>query len=257
MDMSMQTGSDLAEIGGAKPHSELQFAAFGQSDLVNLILQRSEVLGDLPRMGQVIRAWNEGDSAPILAQAERLGAEIARRAAGVIHAEYLLLKPVLAALKLHRIADIGCGYAMFDLFAARDLGAHLLLIDIESNERRHFGFAEAGAAYSSLAVARAFLEQNGVHAATMATLNPTSMDPVSAGPVDLAVSFLSCGFHYPVETYLEYFDRGVTRDGAVILDLRATTAEAQIRALAPLGAISDLPSPPKARRVLLRKGAPA
>lgn len=239
--------------GQASPDA-LQFGAFGRDDLLNLILQRSEVLRDVPRHGQVIRAWNGGDTAPILAQVDRLGAEIARRAAAVIHAEYLALRPLLLELKPRRIADIGCGYALFDLFAARDLGAALLLIDLESNERRHFGFAEAGAAYSSLAVARAFLEANGVPPQAIETLNPAAADPIAAGPADLAVSFLSCGFHYPVETYLEYFDRAVAPGGAVIVDLRRTTAEPQMAALARLGALTDLPAPPKARRVLLQKG---
>jgi len=233
----------------------LSFAAFGQDDLANLVLQRSEVLWDVPRAGRVIRAWNAGDAAPITAEVARLGDDIARRAAAVIHAEYLALAPLLAELQPKRIADIGCGYAMFDLFAARDLAADLLLIDLEANERRHFGFAEAGAAYSSLAVARAFLEQNGIASGRIETLNPGAADPVSARPVDLAVSFLSCGFHYPVSTYLDYFARAVAPGGAIILDLRETSAAEQIELLAPLGALTDLPAPPKARRVVLRKGA--
>ncbi|MBW6506260.1 MAG: class I SAM-dependent methyltransferase [Rhodobacteraceae bacterium] len=235
----------------------LSFAAFGHDDLMNLILQRSEVMWDVPRSGRVIRAWNEGDLAPISAEVARLGSEIARRAATVIHAEYLALAPLLAELQPRRIADIGCGYAMFDLFAAQDLATDLLLIDIEANERRHFGFADAGAAYSSLAVARAFLEQNGVEPGRIETLNPSKRDPLTAAPVDLAVSFLSCGFHYPVASYLDYFARAVAPGGAIILDLRETTAAEQVAALARLGVLSDLPAPPKARRVLVRKGAGA
>lgn len=240
--------------GGAALADTLQFGAFARDDLANLIVQRSEVLHDLPQGGQVIRAWSDGNAVPLLAQVDRLGAEIARRAAAVIHAEYTALRPLLARLQPRRIADIGCGYGLFDLFVARDLGAALLLIDLESNERRQFGFAEEGAAYSSLAVARAFLEANGVAPEAIQTLNPATDDPVSAGPVDLAVSFLSCGFHYPIETYLDYFDRAVAPDGAVIVDLRLANAEPQARALARLGALSDLPAPPKARRVLLQKG---
>jgi SAM-dependent methyltransferase len=253
----MQLSIDNAAVARHPHVTGLDLSAFAQQDLVNLILQRSEVLHDFPRSGQVIRAWNEGDMAPIVGVAERLGQEIARRAAAVIHAEYLALQPLLAQIKPQRIADIGCGYALFDLFAARDLGAKLLLIDLESNERRHFGFAPEGAAYSSLAVARSFLERNGVAPERIATLNPSAGDPVAAGQVDLAISFLSCGFHYPVDAYLDYFDRAVAADGCVIVDLRATSAEPQMRALAQLGTLVDLPSPPKARRVLLRKGAGA
>jgi SAM-dependent methyltransferase len=236
--------------------ASLDLSALDDGDLLNLILQRSEVLEGLPRPGQIIRAWNAGDEGPIRRAVEVLGPDVARRAAGVIHAEYRALRPLLAGLAPGRIADIGCGYAFFDLFAARDLGASVLLIDLEANERRHFGFQPEGAAYSSLAVARALLVANGVPDDRIATLNPGTADPVAAGPVDLAVSFLSCGFHYPVSLYAGFFRQAVRPGGSVIVDLRAATATAQAAELAVLGTLDDLDAPPKARRVHLRKAAP-
>lgn len=231
----------------------LDLSALGRSDLVNIVLQRSEVLHDVPRAGQVIRAWEGGDDAPLAAQIDRLGEGIARRAAAVIAQEYAALQPVLHARKPRRVADIGCGYAFFDLFLARDLGSDLLLIDLESNERRHFGFQEEGAAYASLAVARQLLEANGVGAGRIETLNPRDQAPEAAGPVDLAVSFLSCGFHYPVSLYLPFLAQALQPGGAAIFDLRAATAAAQAEQLAALGTLTDLPAPPKARRVMLVK----
>jgi SAM-dependent methyltransferase len=229
----------------------LSFDALATGDLVNLILQRSEVLHDLPRPGRVIRAWEAGDDAPMLAQVDRLGTDIARRAAAVIAAEYAALRPVLAERPFARVADIGCGYGLFDLFLARDFAADLLLIDIEANDRRHFGFQEQGAAYASLPMARALLQANGVAAGRIVTLNPTRNDVMAAGKVDLAVSFLSCGFHYPVDAYIPFFTQRINSGGRIILDLRAATAEVQMARLAPLGAIRILPGPPKARRVMV------
>ncbi len=233
----------------------LDLSALDRGDLVNLILQRSEVLFDVPRAGRVIRAWEAGDPGPVEAQVDRLGAEIARRAAAVIHAEYLGLAPLLAGLRPQRLADIGCGYGFFDLFAARDLGCAVLLIDLESNEHKHFGFQAEGAAYSSLAVAKRLMTDNGVPAASVTTLNPRETAPEGAGPVDLAVSFLSCGFHYPVDAYLPFLDRALASGGAAIFDLREATADPQAARLAERGILETLPGPAKARRVLLRKPA--
>jgi SAM-dependent methyltransferase len=221
------------------------------SDLANIILQRSEVLADLPRPGKIIRAWESGDDRPMLAQVQRLGTDIARRAATVIAAEYAALRPVLAEAPPQRVGDIGCGYALFDLFLARDFAADLLLIDIEMNERRHFGFQEQGAAYASLAVARALLQANGVAAGRIVTLNPARADVLQAGKVDLAVSFLSCGFHYPVDAYIPFFETCLNPGGRIILDLRAGTADTQQARLAHLGTVRVLPGPPKARRILV------
>lgn len=233
----------------------LDLAALGPDDLMNLVLQRSEVLAGLPRPGEIVRAWEAGDEGPIRGAVATLGAAIAERAAAVIHAEYLALRPLLAALAPARVADIGCGYGLFDLFLARDLGARVVLIDIEANARRHFGFAAEGAAYTSLATARALLQANGVTPDRIVTLNPEREPLAAAGQVDLAVSFLSCGFHYPVDGYLDFLGGQVRPGGALILDLRERTADRQLAALAPLGRIETLAGPAKARRILLRRGA--
>ena len=170
----MQVNIDIAAEARKAEIRALNVEAFSTDDLLNLILQRSEVMYDRPRSGQVIRAWNAGDLGPIKAVIADMGPEIALRAAAVIHAEYQALRPVLEAIKPRRTADIGCGYAIFDLFVARDYGSDLLLIDLETNERRHFGFQEQGAAYSNLGVARRFLIDNGVDDTAIRLLNPRS-----------------------------------------------------------------------------------
>jgi len=250
---------DIAALAARPEIRALDVGAFGRDDLFNLILQRSEVLYDVPRAGQLIRLWEGGDPGPLEAEVDRLGPEIARRAAGVIWEEFTALLPVLSERPVIRLADIGCGYAIFDLFAARALGCDPVLIDLEANARRHFSFAAEGAAYSSLSVARGFLESNGIAPKRISTLNPGRESVTGIGPVDLVVSFLSCGFHYPVSTYTAFFARNVAPGGRIMLDLRlrggerGARAEDQIGDLAPLGSIRDLPAPPKARRVLVTR----
>lgn len=251
----MRLEIDIAKAAAHPGIAELDLSMFGHEDLVNLILQRSEVMYDIPRAGRVIRAWNAGDDGPIDAVVSDKGIEIARRAAAVIHAEYTALRPVVEKVAPRTIADIGCGYAFFDLFAARDHDAAVTLIDLERNEHRHFGFRKTVAAYSSLDRARSLLEANGIAAKRIVTLNPGRDDPLSAPPADLAVSFLSCGFHYPVDIYLDFFRAVVRPTGTIILDLRLATAEAQIDALAPLGPAVDLPAPDKARRLWITKSS--
>jgi SAM-dependent methyltransferase len=244
---------DIAKEAADPVIQGLDLSCLDDADLVNLILQRSEVMFDRPKSGQVIRAWGAGDMTPMQDEVVRLGLAIAQRAAGVIHAEYMGIKDLLSNLNPKRIADIGCGYAFFDLFAARDLGVEVVLIDLESNEHRHFGFQKEGAAYSSLARAKALLRANGVKAKQITTLNPRDKAPETIKPVDLVVSFLSCGFHYPVDSYLPFLDRALLPGGSAIFDLREATAAAQSAALAQFGTLTDLPAPHKARRVLLRK----
>ncbi len=246
---------DIAKEAADPVIRALDVSVFSAGDLVNMVLQRSEVLFDLPGGGGAVKQWSAGDDGPIREVAARLGSEIARRTAGVLWAEYRAMRERLAALAPGRIADIGCGYAMFDLFAARDTGASVLLIDIEQNAHRHFGYSDEGSAYTSLSVARSFLIANGMAEDAVMTVNPLSEPLERAGKVDLAVSFLSCGFHYPVDGYMPFFRDQVAAGGAVIVDLRLRRLEAQAGLLADLGRIEVLQGHPKAQRTLVRKEA--
>ncbi|MEM8850358.1 MAG: class I SAM-dependent methyltransferase [Pseudomonadota bacterium] len=253
----MITFEQLVDAASTARIRDLEVGAFSEKDVVNLILQRSEILRDRPRSGRLIRAWVNGDEAPLRAVVDEMGEELIRRAAAIIWLEYEEIKPVLDDLAPKAVADIGCGYALFDLFLWQDHGARLLLIDLETSDERHFGFDETGAAYTSLTVAARFLADNGVAAESIACRNPEVVDLSQDAPVDLAVSFVSCGFHYPVDTYADFFASGVTPDGAVILDLRARKAAEAMALLEGMGAVSTLTEAANgtARRVLLRKGA--
>ncbi len=250
----MQPAVDIGKLTEAKAVQVLDLSAFDREDYVNLILQRSEVMFDVPKSGAVIRAWGQQDHAPIDQVVASLGSAIGRRAAGVIHAEYQALVPLLRRIKPKRIADIGCGYGLFDLFAAKALKAAVILIDLENNERRHFGFQSEGAAYSSLAKARKLLEDNGVPSESITTLNPAEIAPETIEPVDLVVSFLSCGFHYPVDIYLPFLKKCLVPGGTAIFDLREATADAQASALAELGEVTNLPGPAQNAACLVAKG---
>lgn len=198
----------------------------------------------------------DNDSAPALALVDKMGDDLIRRAAAIILLEYREIKPVIDMISPRRVADIGCGYALFDLFLWQDHKPELLLIDLEQSNDRHFGFRETGAAYTSLGVARRFLTDNGVAADRITCINPQQDDVLGQKPVDLAVSFISCGFHYPVETYLTYFDGGVSAGGNVILDLRARKARDGIEKLESLGRVSQLTDSANGngKRIRLQKG---
>ncbi len=144
---------------------------------------------------------------------------------------------------------------MFDLFAYHAYGSDLLLIDIEENEHSHFGYRDEGAAYTDLSVTRAFLAANGVPDDKVRTWNPETQDLDADAPVDLAVSLLSCGFHYPVDMYMPFFRFGVSKRGGIVLDLRKGKFGQIQKRLAPLGRMTVLSQTSQFKRVLItRKG---
>lgn len=233
----------------------LDVSMFDTRDHVNIILQRSEILWDEARPGRAIRAWSDGDESALVDIAQRRGDDIARRAAAVAWLEWRDMLYALVRAKPSSIADIGCGYAMADLFAHRDFGVRLLLIDIEEAEARQFGFAETGAAYTSLEHARIFLEANGVPSDQIETINPQSQDLSAAAPVDLALSMLSCGYHYPAASYATFYENGVSANGAVVLDVRARKAGQERATLEKLGEVHQIGRGTTHLRLMARKGA--
>ena len=234
----------------------LDVSALDEQDLVNLVLQRSDGLGYNRAAYDMVRDWKAGDPAPLMQAVREQGETYARRAAEIIRDEFATLRGLLERLAPRSIADIGCGYGIFDLYAHHLLGCDLLLIDIEHSETRHFGFRDQGAGYSSLASAARLLADNGVPAGKIRTWNPNRDDMPVDRPVDLAVSFLSCGFHYPVDMYLPFFRYGLAPRGAVILDLRSHHAPGIIAQLEELGRVRILRSTAKVTRILLKKRDP-
>ena len=230
--------------------ADLDLGALQNADLLNLILQRSECLFDVPRAGRPVRAWVRGDPAPLEALVAEMGVEIAVRCAALILEEFEQIKPLLEDAQVRSLVDIGSGYGFFDLFAARDLGIECTLVDLEGNDQRHFGFADEGAAYSSLQVSERLFRDNGL---TCRTVNPVETDVMELdGPFDAVASFLSCGFHYPTDSYVPFFGEKIAAGGLLILDLRTKKAGTELAKLAHLGEEEALFERDGVRRTLVR-----
>ncbi|MEO0343349.1 MAG: hypothetical protein AAF198_07915 [Pseudomonadota bacterium] len=233
----------------------IDISSFSAQDVLNIILQRSEIVNDQHRPGSYIRKWMEGDSSPALGLVDKMGDELVYRALAIIELEYLEIAPIIDLIKPKHVVDIGCGYAFFDLFLFRDHASDFSLIDLESNDERHFGFAEVGAAYSSLLVAKDFLMKNGVPASDITCVNPKVLDPLNLPACNLAVSFLSCGFHYPWETYDTFFQKNVNRGGGIILDVRGRKVKRALNDLRTLGrtCVVEKSANGNARRILVAR----
>ena len=218
-------------------------------DVANIILQRSEV----GPVGEEIRQWIAGNDAPLLLYAEQHREEVLREALEAARRACEGFVEAVDEPAPARIADIGCGYALADLFLHQRWGSEIVLIDIEESESRHFGFAEEGAGYASLERARAFLVANGVPTEAITVINPRHEDVSKVAPVDLAISLISCGFHYPAITYEDFFRHNVKPDGAIVLDIRKGSGG--IGYMKGIGAVKVLKKHEKHSVVLTRRAS--
>ena len=226
--------------------STIDYSMIGAAQVFNLCLQRSNRLGKLlPSRSKAGDAW-EG-------LMRKAAVEHRQTILDAVTAEiediFAKIAPQIEKVAPRRLADIGCGQAFIDLLIYRQFGCDLILIDIEESSDVHFGFAEEGAGYADLANARAYLVANGVPDAAITTINPRKTALADIASVDMAISLLSCGFHYPVETYDAFFKAQVSK--AILLDCR--NHKGGKKALRAYGSIAEVGVETRHTRILCTK----
>jgi SAM-dependent methyltransferase len=148
------------------------------------------------------------------------------------------------------VLDIGCGIGGIDLLLYNHYlkNLKLNLFDFSRTDKEiYYGYQARGSIYNSLATSTQFLIENGVQLSDIAAHDASVKFP--DGKFDIIISLLSCGFHYPVETYLAEIIKA--KRGIVILDIRKNTG--QIEALkAAFVSVQIIAEYGKCERVLIK-----
>lgn len=206
---------------------EIDVSELTGADVANLALQRTATLfhTGIKRLGAPSYVfWARFDKDwPLRLEARLRRRKIVTGALATIGADVEQISACLGAGPVARLCDIGCGYAFHDLLLSRVLNlTDILLIDIEHTPERHHDFNRRGAGYSNLERARELIMRNSPPGQQphVSCLNPQRQAMDFSQSFDLVISLLSCGFHYPVDTYLEFFERCLAPGGRIVLDLR-------------------------------------
>jgi hypothetical protein len=124
--------------------------------------------------------------------------------------------------------DIGCGVAGIDVY----LNAHYqeqtprfyLLDKSQVEDQVFYGFKSHGAFYNSLETAQQMLVSNQIPTERITLLEANEAGEINiGGQIDLAVSLISWGYHYPVRTYLDRVHELLAPGGRLIMDVRRGT----------------------------------
>ena len=130
-----------------------------------------------------------------------------------------------------RILDIGCGFAKVSELFQKKYNTELYLMesDMTNSAGQRIGkFGEVDSFQWYLPIERIKQEwdANGM-TYTHVDGNNISIDP--SVKFDLVYSWLSCGFHYPAQTYRDLILQHTTPDSVIIMDFRASTIHQQIK----------------------------
>jgi SAM-dependent methyltransferase len=123
------------------------------------------------------------------------------------------------------ILDIGCGAGGIHPFSYQAFGQNcgytVYLVDRNQVDHKvYFGFEKEASAYNSLELTVEYLRHRGVPGAALKTYDVNKVKPPESPKMDVIVSLISWGFHYPVSTYLDYAKRVLAKDGVMVLDCR-------------------------------------
>lgn len=221
------------------PHSALRY----------ILYQRTDYLA-LPRRPLLYRALRRLTrrrplDAAIAMESTWRGGAVRRAFNRDMALEYAEILPYLPA-HARTILDVGCGVGGIDVLLHRHYGrAKLYLVDrTQTNDTVYYAFREHSAFYNSLEVTRGLLVRNRIPEADL-HFREVGDEPRLNVPeaIDLVISLISWGFHYPVSTYIHQVHALLRPGSRVILDVRkGTDGKAQLEARFPrVTTISDAP----------------
>jgi SAM-dependent methyltransferase len=151
------------------------------------------------------------------------------------------------------VMDIGCGLGGIDVLISRHYGHEASFVLIDRDEfapHPYYGFRQIGAAYNSLDETRSFLRSNGVVAESLTTVNVAVEPFPQDARVDVVLSLLSWGYHYPIEAYLDDVCRVLCPGGMLIVDIRKGTDGVAV--LSERFELETVAEDPKSQRVFGR-----
>lgn len=125
------------------------------------------------------------------------------------------------------LLDIGCGIAAIDIILYNELKlSKVYLLDKDEIEDDiWYGFSNIGAFYNSLNLAKEICINNGLPGQNIIEIYANENNTIEINKkIDLIISTLSWGFHYPIDTYISQVYELMHEKSLLILDVRKNTS---------------------------------
>jgi len=129
-----------------------------------------------------------------------------------------------------RSLDIGCGLGLINILLYKKYkSTNIYLLDkTELNVEEISGIHKNYKFYNSMQAAKETITLNGIEENKLNLYETTDYKDLFDIKFDVIFSLLSCGWHYPVSTYIDLLSNSLSDDGVLILDLRHNTDQLDI-----------------------------
>jgi len=166
-------------------------------------------------------------------QRTSLGEDISEEYLTSLRQDYDSIKDYIGEPK--KVLDIGCGIGGIGLFLDNLAEEFYLFDKTGENKDLYYGYKPEGCFYNSLELAEKFLRDNGFKS-NLTLLDLSEGQNISnLKDIDLVISLISWGFHYPVKTYLKQVDNLLSENGKIIIDLRKLAFDENLKEFIDLG----------------------
>jgi len=130
--------------------------------------------------------------------------------------------------KVGKVVDIGCGIGLLDTFLfnhyGQDKTIQFYLFDkTETNKSVYYGFRPTAAFYNSLELTKDQCITNGMDAKQVNIVEATKENLIKIKDVDLIISSIAWGFHFPISVYINEVKAILKPGGILIVDIRKET----------------------------------
>jgi SAM-dependent methyltransferase len=128
----------------------------------------------------------------------------------------------------YKFLDIGCGLATIDVVLSQMYPNSKFYLQDKSEyidpRRKYNGFNDKYYYYNNIDLLKEFLDNNGVKNYEVIDGDEIYKIPFDE-KFDVITSFLSCGWHYTLNTYIDFIKQHLSPIGFLIIDVRDNTDE--------------------------------
>lgn len=158
------------------------------------------------------------------------------------------------------VLDIGAGLAAIDVYIYKHYAPmvpKIYLLDRQGvSEKIYYDFFPTASKYNCFSQTLEFMEANGVDRSTVMCFDADADEhkKLFQYKFDIIISLLSCGFHYPVSTYIDLIKFTLNDSGVCILDLRKDKGQVgELKEHFPV--VETISTYKKVERVMLKRKA--
>lgn len=135
-------------------------------------------------------------------------------------AEFKIMKPYIGQPK--KILELGCGLGRYSVFLNSQLeqSPHFIMADFSHISKKiKYGWNPEESKYNNLELTKDFCNDNGLSNFTIFDLALEDLENLE--DIDLVISVLSVGFHYPIELYINKLMKITSPKATMIFGVRS------------------------------------